>query len=675
MSAALEMPEHTAGEAAQPLIELVGISKTYSTGEVQVNALRGVSLRVFPGEFVALMGASGSGKSTLMNILGCLDRPTAGEYRFAGRDVARLTPDELAQLRREAFGFVFQGYNLIGTSTAVENVEIPATYAGVAPRNRRTRAETLLGTLGLGDRLDHRPNQLSGGQQQRVSIARALMNGGQVILADEPTGALDSRSGAEVMSLLQDLAERGHTVLLITHDREVAAHADRIIEIKDGSIIADSGGGQPKPRVPVARGGTAAVVDAPWAGSTSQNRTHSASPIAGGFEALRMAVRSLKANLLRTVLTLLGIVIGVGSVIAMLAIGEGAAQQVVDRIGRMGSNLLVVRAGTPSQRGPRSGATTLMLADVEELKRVDNVLAAVPESQGNVTVRSGSLDVRTQVTATSPDYPLTRDWPVASGVFFEDEDQRNYATVAVLGQTVVNNMFPDGEDPIGRYVLLDNVPFLVIGVMSSKGATQFGQDSDDAVFVPVTTGGLRLFGQRYLRSVTVAVKDLDLIDGTQEKVSDLLAGRHGQQDFQITNMVSLIETVSATQNTLTALLGSIAAISLLVGGIGVMNIMLVSVTERTREIGIRMATGARTRDVLRQFLTEATVVCAMGGMIGVLIGLATGYALTRFGMPVKFTASPMILAFCCAVATGVVFGFAPALKAARLDPVVALSSK
>jgi macrolide transport system ATP-binding/permease protein len=464
-------------------------------------------------------------------------------------------------------------------------------------------------------------------------------------------------------------------VLLITHDRDVAAHADRIIEIKDGSITADSGGGEPKPRSQVAWGGTAAVVDAPWAGSTSQNRSHSASPLTGGFEALRMAVRSLKANLLRTVLTLLGIVIGVGSVIAMLAIGEGAAQQVVDRIGRMGSNLLVVRAGTPSQRGPRSGATTLMLADVDELKRVDNVLAAVPESQGNVTVRYGSLDVRTQVTATSPDYPLTRDWPVARGVFFEDEDLDNYATVAVLGQTVVNNMFPDGEDPIGRYVLLDNVPFLVIGVMSSKGATQFGQDSDDVLFVPVTTGGLRLFGQRYLRSVTVAVKDLGLIDGTQEKVTDLLAGRHGQQDFQITNMVSLIETVSATQNTLTALLGSIAAISLLVGGIGVMNIMLVSVTERTREIGIRMATGARTRDVLRQFLTEATVVCAMGGMIGVLIGLATGYALTRFGMPVKFTASPMILAFCCAVATGVVFGFAPALKAARLDPVVALSSK
>ncbi len=675
MSAAPDIAGLVDTDAAQPLIELVGIRKTYSTGEVQVDALRGVTLKVYPGEFVALMGASGSGKSTLMNILGCLDRPTAGEYRFAGRDVAGLTPDELARLRREAFGFVFQGYNLIGTSTAVENVEIPATYAGVAPRNRRTRAETLLATLGLGDRLGHRPNQLSGGQQQRVSIARALMNGGQVILADEPTGALDSRSGAEVMALLQDLAERGHTVLLITHDRDVAANADRILEIKDGSIIADSGGSQPKPRARAKQGGSAAVVDAPWAGSASQNRAHAASPLTGGLEALRMAIRSLRANLLRTVLTLLGIVIGVGSVIAMLAIGEGATQQVVDRIGRMGSNLLVVRAGTPSQRGPRSGATTLVLSDVEELKRVDNVLAAVPESQGNVTVRYGSLDVRTQVTATSPDYPLTRDWPVARGVFFEAEDLDNYATVAVLGQTVVNNMFPDGEDPIGRYVLLDSVPFLVIGVMSSKGATQFGQDSDDVLFVPVTTGGLRLFGQRYLRSVTVAVKDLSMIDGTQEKVTDLLVARHGQQDFQITNMVSLIETVSATTKTLTALLGSIAAISLLVGGIGVMNIMLVSVTERTREIGIRMATGARTRDVLRQFLTEATVVCAVGGLIGVLLGLATGYALTQFGMPVKFTASPMILAFCCAVATGILFGFAPALKAARLDPVVALSSK
>jgi macrolide transport system ATP-binding/permease protein len=417
------------------------------------------------------------------------------------------------------------------------------------------------------------------------------------------------------------------------------------------------------------------VIPAPWIATSSQNKGHVASPLTDGIEALFMALRSLKANLFRTVLTLLGIVIGVGSVIAMLAVGEGAKQQVVDRIGRMGSNLLVVRAGAPSQRGPGSGTANLVLADVEALKGVPNVLAAVPETNGNVTVRYGNRDVQSQVTATSAEYPLTRDWPVAKGIFFSDEDQRNYAAVTVLGQTVVNNLFPDGGEPIGHYVLLNNVPFLVIGVMSSKGATAFGQDADDVLFVPVTTGGLRLFGQTFLRSVTVAVEDLALIDTTQSQVSDLLVSRHGREDFQLRNMVALIETVSATQNTLTVLLGSIAAISLLVGGIGVMNIMLVSVTERTREIGIRMATGARTRDILRQFLTEATVVCAIGGVIGVLLGLATGLALTHLDMPVKFTATPMLLAFCCAVATGVVFGFAPALKAARLDPVVALSSE
>ncbi len=674
MSAVLQTRERNESEA--PLIELDGIRKTYSTGEVLVEALRGVSLKLYAGEFVAIMGASGSGKSTLMNVLGCLDRPTAGEYRFAGQNVATLDRDELARLRREAFGFVFQSYNLIGTSTATENVEIPATYAGIAPRDRRTRAEKLLTTLGLDTRLGHRPNQLSGGQQQRVSIARALMNGGQVILADEPTGALDSRSGAEVMGLLRDLAKRGHTVILITHDREVAANADRIIEIKDGEIVADSG---PAPASQRQSGGivpaSGTVVAAPWLDAAHQTKSHAASPLTDGIESLFMALRSLKANLFRTILTLLGIVIGVGSVIAMLAVGEGAKQQVVDRIGRMGSNLLVVRAGTPNQRGPGSGTANLVLADVEALKTVPNVLAAVPETNGNVTVRNGNRDVQTQVTATSTEYPLTRDWPVATGIFFSEDDQRSYAAVAVLGQTVVRNLFPEGTEPIGRYVLLNNVPFLVIGVMSSKGATQFGQDSDDVVFVPVTTGGLRLFGQTFLRSVTVAVADLALIDTTQAQVSELLISRHGREDFQLRNMVALIETVSATQNTLTVLLGSIAAISLLVGGIGVMNIMLVSVTERTREIGIRMATGARTRDILRQFLTEATVVCAIGGMIGVLLGVASGFALTNLDMPVKFTASPMIMAFCCAVATGVVFGFAPALKAARLDPVVALSSE
>ncbi len=643
-----------------PLIELRNIRKTYG-GEagVPVEVLRGISLSIHAGEFVAIMGASGSGKSTLMNIIGCLDRPSAGDYRFAGRDVAALDRDTLAQLRREAFGFVFQSYNLIGTASALENVEVPAIYAGVPAAQRHRRAQALLQRLGLGERLRHRPSQLSGGQQQRVSIARALMNGGSIILADEPTGALDSRSGEEVMQLLQELAAEGHTVILITHDREVARHARRLIELRDGLVVNDSGGD-----VPAITAARAALPE----------RGHTASPLADAMEAAKMALRALHANVFRTVLTLLGIVIGVASVIAMLAIGEGARQQVLDQIGSMGSNLLLVRSGGRGQRS-LDGGSPLTAADADILAELPNVLAAVPELQGNVTVRFGNLDARSQVTATSADFPLLRNWSAVRGSFFEEDDSRRYAAVAVLGQTVVDNLFPDRADPVGEFVLINNIPFLVIGVMGVQGATPWGQDSDDVVFVPLTTGSLRLFGQHNVRSVTVAVHDVAAMDATQQAVTELLRARHPGQEFQIRNMAAIIETATAAQNTLTILLGSIAAISLLVGGIGVMNIMLVTVTERTREIGVRLATGARTRDILQQFLTEALLVSALGGVVGVLLGLAAGQLINILAMPVQFSLPTIGLAFTCAAATGLVFGFTPALKAARLDPVAALASE
>ena len=650
-----------------PLIKLVDITKTYFTGgDVAIEVLRGVSLEIHAGEFVAIMGASGSGKSTLMNLMGCLDRPTDGHYYFAGQDVAGFDRNQLAHLRREAFGFVFQNYNLIASATATENVEVPAIYAGVSAEERRERAGELLTSLGLADRLDHRPNQLSGGQQQRVSIARALMNGGKIILADEPTGALDSQNGAEVLKLLHQLSDQGHTVILITHEREVAQHANRLIEIKDGMIVNDS--------TPRRQNSSAGDLQT----STFMEDDEQASAMIGeAAESMKMALRSLRTNLFRTILTLLGIMIGVAAVIAMLALGEGAKKSVLERIGSMGTNLLLVRAGAPNQRvpGPDPVVATLVRADVPALAELPNVQSAVPESVGPVTARYGNRDVQTQVTATSPEYPLTRSWPVAKGTFFNDADVQSYGTVVVLGQTVVKNLFGAHIDPVGHYVLLNNVPFMVIGVLTAKGATPWGNDADDMMFVPLTTGSLRLFGYNYLRSITVAVKDVAAIDATQEQITALLSARHGKEDFQVRNQAALLETVSETYNTLTLLLGSIAVISLLVGGIGVMNIMLVTVSERTREIGIRMATGARMRDILQQFLTEATVVSALGGVIGVVAGLTAAEVISRFDMPVLFTVSPVLLAFGCAVATGLIFGFAPALKAARLDPVVALASE
>jgi len=645
--------------AGEPLITLSGIGKTYRRGNLETEVLHGISLEIHPGEFVAIMGASGSGKSTLMNIIGLLDRPTRGSYRFAGREVGSLSADERADLRREAFGFIFQQYNLLAASTAVENVEVPAVYAGLPHQKRVARAGQLLSSLGLGDRLHHRPSQLSGGQQQRVSIARALMNGGTVILADEPTGALDSRSGEEVMRLLKELNGKGHTILLITHDRSVAEQARRIIEISDGDIVAES------------RGTDEA---APPAHPIAAPRTHRPALLAGLAEACKMALRSLRANLLRTLLTLLGIIIGVGSVVTMLAIGDGAKQAVMDRLASLSPDLLLVRPGAPNIRAA-GGTATLVAEDADAIAGLPNVAAAIAEYPYSVTARYGNRDYATQVNATTADFPRARNWPVETGAFFSAADLRSYAPVALLGQTVKEALFPTGEDPVGKFVLLNNIPFQVIGTMTPRGASPMGSDQDDVLFAPLTTGALRLFGQRNVRTVTVQVADTGRIEETQEAIRQLLIERHRQEDFQIRNMASILNTATETQNTLTLLLGSIAFIALLVGGIGVMNIMLVSVTERTREIGIRMATGARRFNILLQFNTEALVVCTFGGVAGVLCGLGAALLFEQLGRPILITPGPVILAFTCAFATGLIFGYLPARKAASLDPVKALAAE
>jgi len=647
----------------EPQISLRDVTKAFRRGDVEVPVLHGISLDIRAGEFVAIMGASGSGKSTLMNLIGLLDRPSGGSYRVDGEEVTGLDADRRAVLRRERFGFIFQQYNLLTTSTASENVEMPAVYARMPQDARRTRARELLTMLGLGERLDHRPSQLSGGQQQRVSIARALMNGGAIILADEPTGALDSHSGEEVMRLLRELNERGHTVLLITHDAAVARQARRIVEIKDGLIVSDTVQADAGPE-PVA------APPAPHAAGNGMAVT--AGDVA---EAGRMALHALRNNLMRTLLTLLGIIIGVASVVAMLAIGNGAQQEVLSRITSMGTNLLLIRPGAPNIR-PSGGVTaTLVAADAEAIAELPNIAAAVPEYPGNATLRGGGRDYTTSVNATSADFPKARDWPVASGLFFEEGDVKTYAPVAVLGQTAVKALYAPGEDPVGSYVLVNSIPFQVIGTMAAKGASPMGSDMDDVAYVPLTTGSLRLFGQRYVRSITVQVADVDAIEDTEESIRQLLMARHQAEDFQIRNMASILQTATETQNTLTLLLGSIAAISLLVGGIGVMNIMLVSVTERTREIGVRMATGARRINILLQFNGEALAICTLGGAIGVGLGLGATWAFAAFGRPVLVTPGPVALAFGCAFATGLLFGYLPARKAADLDPVVALASE
>ncbi len=638
-----------------------GCQQAYFNGDIAVEVLHHISLDIEAGEFVAIIGQSGSGKSTLMNILGCLDQPTSGSYFIEGENVSGFDSDELAALRRRTFGFIFQSYNLIPTASARENVEVPAVYAGVSARDRHDRAEALLQSLKLGERIDHRPNQLSGGQQQRVSIARALMNGGRVILADEPTGALDSQSGDEVMRLLRDMNENGHTVIVITHSREVAAQADRLIEISDGHIVAD--------RSKKRRSNRDAAV------GLAQRTREGFAAIADVSEAVKMALRALRANLFRTILTLLGIVIGVGSVVAMLAIGTGAQNSVLDRISSMGSDLLVVRPSMANFRGSAGGTNvTLVPADADAITELANVAFAVPEMTSTVTLRRGNIDYQTTANGTVPQFTEAKSWKIGRGEFINRNDMETYAPVAVLGETVVKTLFPEGSDPIGQYVLVNKIPFQVIGVMSGMGASAGGNDQDDVVLVPLTTGSMRLFGQRNIRTITVKVQDASAIDLTQERIQALLNERHRKDDTQITNMSSVREAFTETSNTMKFFLGSVAAISLLVGGIGVMNIMLVSVSERTREIGVRMATGARERDILVQFIVEALVVSAIGGAIGVVAGLSTGYAAKAFGMPVSFTPGPVALAFACAFLTGLLFGYLPARNASRLQPAVALSA-
>ena len=666
------------------LIELSGISRSFDgEGGVRVDALRGVSLRIDAGEFVCITGPSGAGKSTLMHILGCLDRPTGGSYRLAGREVGKLSHDGRAWLRRQMFGFVFQGYNLIESGSASENVELPGLYAGLPRKARGERAETLLSGLGLADRAAHLPAELSGGEQQRVAIARALMNGGRIILADEPTGALDESASDEFLRELEGLAAKGHTVVIISHNPDVAARARRRIELRDGRVVHDSGAAEAGARASREELSTAA---------TGQ-RT-----LALSWEMARAAWRFLRASLvrgarLRTVMSVFGVALAVWLGSMTLGIAEGAYSQFAAVVNAMGPDL--IRVFPEFNRRPRQTENFegLTLGDAQAIEeQIPNVRATSPYSfELGKNVRRGEMSQKLSISAhvdlgTKEDRgPMGRH--IDLGGFITQADDDNLAQVAVLGPVARAKLFPPGADPIGEHILIENVPFRVKGVLKRRedptglgdgmmpGEVGTYEDYENSwIDVPFKTATALLFESDKPREIYVYVQDPDRIFETAGAIRDLGIRRHGEDAFVVEFGANFIATAKRVRTQLTIALWIIAGIPLLAGALSIMFIMLMAVRSRTREIGIRMAVGARQRDILRHFLSEAIVLVVAGGLLGFVVVLASIPAARTIGVPMAWTPWYFLIPFAGSLLAGLIFGTIPARRAARLDPVSALAA-
>ncbi len=648
------------------LIELENISRVYRMGDSELKVLNGVKLTIEAGEFVAIIGPSGSGKSTLMQIMGLLDRPTSGTYRLFGRDVSRLSDDDGARLRSRSIGFIFQMFNLLARTSATDNVMLPMIYSAVP--NREERAAELLKIMGLEERADHKPNQLSGGQQQRVAIARALVNKPHLIFADEPTGNLSSKQATEVLEMLKEMNRRGITVILVTHDDEIAANAKRIIHIRDGQVVKD----ERKEQQAVApdEGELAPVMTSTFLTEMTEVR-----------ENLVSAVRALGSNKVRSGLSVLGIMIGVAAVIAMMAIGKGAQKAIESRISSLGSNLVILRPEASASQGVRGGAgdafSRLTLEDVEAIKKASPGIKQVEGNvSGNVQVVYSGQNRNVSLTGNTPAYESMRNAKPYYGRFFTEEENKRMERVALLGQSTVNNLFGQ-EDPVGKTIKINRINFTVIGILPIKGATGF-RDQDDVILIPLFTAMKRVLGKKYLNSIDIECQDAAAIPMVMSDVEALMRQRHRllgnkENDFTLRNMADLQATLTGTAQTFTLLLAVVAAISLLVGGIGIMNIMLVSVSERTREIGLRKAVGATRRAVLLQFLIEAALLSMAGGGLGVFIGTSISFVMSKFaGWASDVTLSSVLLASIFSVTIGIVFGFWPARKASRLSPIEAL---
>ncbi|MCQ9120710.1 macrolide ABC transporter permease/ATP-binding protein MacB [Rodentibacter pneumotropicus] len=639
------------------IIEINQLNRYFGEGENSVHILKNISLNIEKGDFVAIIGQSGSGKSTLMNIIGCLDTATSGSYKINGKETNQLSADQLSDLRSQKFGFIFQRYNLLSSLTTAENVALPAIYAGIPQTQRLDRAKQLLEKLGLGDKWQNKPNQLSGGQQQRVSIARALMNGGEIILADEPTGALDSHSGQNVMEILRHLHHEGHTIIMVTHDHTIAASANRVIEIKDGEIIADS-----------QKEGVKSAVE-----NQAKIKPHFGFSKDQLFEAFRMSVSAIVAHKMRSLLTMLGIIIGITSVVSVVALGNGSQQKILENIKGIGTSTMTIFNGTGFGDRRAEQMQNLTINDANALNQQSYVQSVTPNSSSSGTLVYGNQTFSsTSLKGVGEQYFDVEGLTLKQGNLFSAQDVLENNQVALIDESAKKAIFPN-ESALGKVVMFNKRPLRIIGMVSDR--QMGGASSSLNVYAPYTTVMNRISGSKKISSITVKIAD-DVNSTVAEKgITELLSLRHGKKDFFVMNSDTIKQTIESTTGTMKLLISSIAFISLIVGGIGVMNIMLVSVTERTKEIGVRMAIGARQTNILQQFLIEAVLICLIGGITGILlsglIGLMFNLFMSDFTM--SFSTVSIITAVLFSTLIGVVFGYMPAKRAAQLNPITALA--
>ncbi|HEY1065327.1 MAG TPA: ABC transporter permease [Pirellulales bacterium] len=710
--------------ADRPLIQLSGVKKIYGEGDYAVHALRGLDLTIEQGDYVALVGQSGSGKSTLMNILGCLDPATAGDYWLNGQNVAELSSDELSRLRGRTIGFVFQAFNLLPRTAAIDNVLMPTNYVSALKSADAVeqRARRLLERVGLGKRLDHHPSKLSGGQQQRVAIARSLINEPRLLLADEPTGNLDSDTTQEILGLLTELNDKeGVTVVLVTHDKRVAQAAARVIELADGRVIDDHRN-RPHPRAAL---GGPAVANRPAlaeaAHSSSGRGSLGGLGLRGWWNTVAIAGSALRRNMLRSLLTMLGVIIGIAAVILMVEISQGTTNAISETVSKMGANIVLVLPSAPGEGAAGAHGPGITADDAQAIATgCPAVLLSAPIVRAKAQVVAGNRTwAPLNLFGTTPEMLTAREWDqTAAGRAFTANDVRRGAQVCLLGRTVADALF-ERRDPVGQELRIGNVPFRVAGVLEAKGANVLGVDQDDIVLAPWTTVAMRLSGgtrstsprrpttydprtpQVYqpdypgddplspaqalvarrtttVDQILVKARTAEQVPEALAQIEELLRSRHrlppgAVSDFRVRNMTEATETLNKIMLLLTVLLLAGGAISLIVGGVGIMNVMLVSVVQRTREIGIRRAVGATSSAVLRQFLVEAVVLCLIGGAMGILLGLGIGALLPwLFNLPTEPSWQAIVVAFAVSFVVGLGFGWYPAREAAKLDPIQAL---